>query len=56
MSIIGMFVGFLIGVGYVLARNWWQTTSEDNEWKKLLRSICGRFDLRKMQKQYVSES
>jgi uncharacterized protein involved in exopolysaccharide biosynthesis len=55
MSIIGMFVGFLIGVGYVLARNWWQTTSEDNEWKKLLRSIWNRFTLRRDQAGVLTE-
>ena len=50
LSIIGMLLGFLIGVGYVLARSWWQNTSDDNEWKHLLCPIVSKFSKQELRK------
>lgn len=43
ISMTGLFLGLLLAVVYVLTSDWWHNTSEDNEWKKLLRPIRNKF-------------
>jgi uncharacterized protein involved in exopolysaccharide biosynthesis len=42
IALLGLFLGFLIGASLVVTSEWWHGTSDENEWKRILRPFANK--------------
>jgi uncharacterized protein involved in exopolysaccharide biosynthesis len=55
ICLMGLVLGFFGAVTYVLAKDWWLNAGDENEWKKMLRSILDQAHRTKADSSFAQE-